>query len=46
MAGTVPLSTLRDACAITTFPLLDVKTGTSETFTGGPSIGPQGIQTL
>lgn len=45
-AGWVPLSTLREACAITTLPLLEVKTGTTDTFTGGPSSGPQGIQTL
>lgn len=31
---------------MTTLPLLDVKTGTSETFAGGPSTGPQGIHTL
>jgi hypothetical protein len=44
--GSVPLSTLREACAITTLPLLEVKTGTSETFAEGPSSGPQGIHTL
>lgn len=31
---------------MTTFPALDVKTGTRETLTDGPSSGPQGIQTL
>lgn len=44
--GSVPLSRLREAWAITTLPLVEVKTGTNVTFTGAPSSGPQGIHTL